>query len=99
MSFTRKISQKNNVELTTKADTVFVTDGVYILHDTLGLKGVEDWNPRNNYGVVGILVVEGEHKIVVALEDAPKTLTWSNEYGLINQPVDELEDSKSDFNG
>ena len=97
MSFTRKISHKKNDELTTKADTAFVTDGVYILHDTLGLKGVEDWNPSNNYGVVGILVVKGEHKIVVATEDSPEKLTWSKKRGLINQPVDELE--KSDFNG
>ena len=48
MSFTRKISQKKNDELTAKADTVFVTDGVYILHDTLGLKDVDGWNPMNN---------------------------------------------------
>ena len=99
MSFTRKISQKNNVELTTKADTVFVTDGVYILHDTLGLKDVDGWKPKNNKGVVGILFIEDDHKIVVALEDAPEDLPWSNEYELINQPVDELEDIESDFNG
>ena len=96
MSFTRKISLKKNDELTTKADTAFVIDGVYILHDTLGLKGVEDWNPRNNYGVVGILVVEGEHKIVVATEDSPEKLTWSKKRELINEPIEELE---SDFNG
>ena len=99
MSFTRKISQKNKSELTTKADTAFVPDGVYILHDTLGLKGVEGWNPKNNNGVVGVLVVEDDHKIVVATEDAPEDLPWSNERGLINQPVDKLEDTESDFNG
>ena len=98
-SFTRKIRSKKNDELTTKADTDFVPDGVYILHETLGVKSVEGWNPKNNNGVVGILLVEDGHKIVVALEDSPEDLPWSNEYGLINQPVDELEDAESDFNG
>ena len=99
MSFIRKISHKKNDELTTKADTAFVTDGVYILHETLGLKGVDGWNSENNNGVVGVLVVEDDHKIVVATEDAPEDLPWSNEYELINQPVDEMEDAESDFNG
>ena len=99
MSFTRKISQKNNVELTTKADTAFLPDGVYILHETLGIKTVEGWNKKLNNGVVGILLIEDDHKIVVATEDAPETLTWSNGYGLINQPIEELEDAESDFNG
>ena len=98
-SFTRKISSKKNDELTIKADTAFVPDGVYILHETLGLKGVDGWNPKNNNGVVGILLVEDDHKIVVALEDAPENLHWSKKRGLINQPVDELEDAESDFNG
>ena len=97
-SFTRKIRSKKNDELTSKADTAFVPDGVYILHETLGVKGVEGWNPRNNDGVVGILLVEDDHKIVVATEDAPEDLPWSNEYGLINQPV-VFEDAESDFNG
>ena len=98
-SFTRKIRSKKNDELTTKADTAFVPDGVYILHETLGVRTVDGWNPKNNEGVVGILVVEGEHKIVVALEDSPENLTWSEKRGLINQPVGELEDAESDFNG
>ena len=98
-SFTRKIRSKKNNELTTKADTAFVPDGVYILHETLGLKGVDGWNPRNNDGVVGILLIEDDHKIVVATEDSPKNLCWSNEYGLVNQPVDDLENADSDFNG
>ena len=95
-SFTKKVSRKNSSDLVPDID---YPDGVYILHDTLGVKGVEGWNPRNNYGVVGILVVEGEHKIVVALEDSPENLTWSEKRGLINQPVDDLEDAESDFNG
>ena len=99
MSFTRKISQKNNVELTTKADTAFLPEGVYILHETLGIKTVEGWNKKLNKGVVGILLIEDDHKIVVATEDAPESLTWSNGYGLINQPIEELEDAESDFNG
>ncbi len=98
-SFTRKIRSKKNDELTTKADTAFVPDGVYILHETLGVKGLDGWNPKNNDGVVGILFIEDDHKIVIALEDSPENLTWSEKRGLINQPVDELEDAESDFNG
>ena len=60
---------------------------------------VKGWDSKNNDGVVGILLVEGDHKIVVALEDSPENLTWSNEYELINQPVDVLKDIESDFNG
>lgn len=56
MSFTRKISRKNNDELTNVADTAFVPDGVYILHETLGIKTVEGWNKKLNNGVVGILL-------------------------------------------
>ena len=99
-SFTRKISRKKNNELTTKADTAFVTDGVYILHETLGVRTVDGWNPEDNEGVVGILLIEDDHKIVVATEDAPKKLPWSNGYELIfNQPVGKMEDAESDFNG
>ena len=98
-SFTRKIRSKKNDELTAKADTAFVPDGVYILHETLGVRTVDSWNSENNNGVVGVLVVEDEHRIVVALEDSPENLTWSNEHGLINQPVDEFKDAESDFNG
>ena len=99
MSFTKKISQKSNDELTTKADTAFVSDGVYILHETLGVKGVEGWNPKNNDGVIGILLIEDDHKIVVALEDSPENLHWSKNYGLFNQSVEDIEDAESDFNG
>ena len=99
MSFIKKISQKNNDELTSKSDGVFIIDGVYILHETLGVKMVKGWNSKNNDGVVGILLVEDGHKIVVATEDSPKKLIWSKKLKLINQPVDELEDAESDFNG
>ena len=99
MSFTRKISQKNNVELTTKADTAFLPDGVYILHETLGIKTVEGWNKKLNKGVVGILLIEDEHKIVVALEDSLENLSWAKKCELVNQPIGELEDAKFDFNG
>ena len=60
---------------------------------------LEGWNPKNNNGVVGILLIEDDHKIVVATEDAPENLTWSNGYGLINQPIEKLEDAQNDFNG
>ena len=98
-SFTHKIRSKKNDELITKADTAFVPEGVYILHETLGVKGVDGWNPKNNDGVVGILLIEDEHKIVIALEDSLENLTWSEKRGLINQPIEELEEAESDFNG
>lgn len=72
--------------------------GVYILHESLGVRTVDDWNPKNNNGVVGILVVENGHKFVVALEDAPDNLQWSNRFELVNQPVENIEDAESDFN-
>ena len=99
MSFTRKIIHKSIDELTTVANMAFSLDGVYILHETLGVKTVGGWNPKNNDGVVGILLVEGEHQIVVATEDAPKKLIWSKEPKSVNQPIEKLEDAESDFNG
>ena len=98
-SFTRKIRSKKNDELTTKADTAFIPNGVYILHETLGVRTVDGWNPEDNEGVVGILLVEDEHKIVVALEDAPKYLTWSKKREEINEPINLSRDAESDFNG
>ena len=89
MSFIRKISQKNNDELTSKSDGVFIIDGVYILHETLGVKMVKGWNSKNNDGVVGILLVEGDHQIVVALEDSPENLHWSTKREIVNQSVEE----------
>ena len=99
MSFIRKISQKNKSELTSVNNSIFVPNGVYILHEILGVKGVYGWNPKYNEGIVGVLVVEDDHKIVVALEDSPENLTWSKKRELINQSVDELEVAESDFNG
>ena len=97
-SFTRKISSKKNDELTAKP-SFELDNGVYILHETLGVKTVEGWNKKFNNGVIGILVIEDEHKIVVALEDSPKNLTWSEKRELVNQPIEESEDAESDFNG
>lgn len=95
-SFTHRVSRKRSSDLVSDID---YPDGVYILHETLGVKTVEGWNPKNNDGVVGVLVVEDEHKIVVALEDAPENLHWSKNYGLFNQSVEDIEDAESDFNG
>ena len=64
-----------------------------------GVKMVKGWNSKNNDGVVGILLVEGDHQIVVALEDSPKNLHWSTKREIVNQSVEELEDAESDFNG
>ena len=95
----RKISQKNNDELTSVNNSIFIPDGVYILHETFGLRTVKGWNPKNNDGVVGILLVEGDYQIVVALEDSPENLHWSTKREIVNQSVEELEDAESDFNG
>ena len=76
-----------------------LSNGVYIFHETLGIKTVKGWEQNNNEGVIGILLVEDDHKIVVATEDAPEDLPWSNEYELIDRPVENIEDAESDFNG
>ena len=99
MSFTRKIIHKSIDELTTVANMAFALDGVYILHETLGVKTVGGWNPKNNDDVIGILLIEDGHKIVVATEDAPENLTWSKKPKSVNQPIKELEEAESDFNG
>ena len=99
MSFTRKIIHKSIDELTTVANMAFALDGVYILHETLGVKTVGGWNPKNNDDVIGILLIEDGHKIVVATEDSPKKLIWSKKPKSVNQPIEELEDAESDFNG
>ena len=98
-SFTRKIRSKKNDELTAKADTAFVPDGVYILHETLGVKTVDSWNTEFNEGVVGILLIEDDHKIVISLEDSPENLRWSKRRKLVNQPIEDIEDAESDFYG
>ena len=97
-SFVHKTRSKKNTDLISKPSFV-LEDGVYILHETLGVKGVEGWNPKNNDGVIGILLIEDEHQLVVALEDAPENLTWSEERKLVNQPIKNTTDAKSDFNG
>ena len=97
-SFVHKTRSKKNTDLISEPSFI-LDNGVYILHETLGVKGVEDWNPKFNKGVVGILLVEDDHKIVIATEDAPEDLPWSNEYELINEPIKKKEDAESDFNG
>ena len=95
-SFTKKIKSTRKSDLVSDID---YPDGVYILHKTLGVCDVEGWNSNDNNGVVGILVVEDEHKIVVAIEDGTEDLRWSKKHELINQPIEEKEDAESDFNG
>ena len=95
-SFVGHVSRKRSSDLVSDID---YPDGVYILHETLGVCDVEGWNPNDNNGVVGILVVEDEHKIVVAIEDGTEDLRWSKKHELINQPIEEKEDAESDFNG
>ena len=95
-SFIKKVSSKKSIDL---VSDLHYLDGVYVLHESLGVKSVEEWNKKLNNGVVGILLVEDDHQIVVALEDSPEKLTWSKKLKLVNKPVDRLEDAESDFNG
>ena len=95
-SFIKKVSSKKTTDL---VPDLHYPDGVYVLHETLGVKSVEEWNKKLNNGVVGILLVEDEHQIVIALEDSPEKLTWSKKLKLVNEPVDKLKDAESDFNG
>ena len=95
-SFIKKVSSKKSIDL---VPDLHYPDGVYIFHRTLGVKTVEEWNKKLNNGVVGILLVEDDHQIVVALEDSPEKLTWSKKLTLVNEPVDKLKEAESDFNG
>ena len=95
-SFVGHVSRKRSSDLVSDID---YPDGVYILHETLGVRDVEGWNPNDNNGVVGILVVEDEHKIVVALEDSPENLHWSKKNKLVNASIGNYKDAESDFNG
>lgn len=97
-SFTKKISSKKNTDLISKPSFV-IDNGVYILHETLGVKTVDGWNWKFNEGVIGILLIEDEHQLVVALEDSPENLQWSKDYKLVNRPADSWKDAESDFNG
>ena len=95
-SFIKKVSSKKSIDL---VPDLHYPDGVYIFHRTLGVKTVEEWNKKLNNGVVGILLVEDDRQIVVALEDSPEKLTWSKKLTLVNEPVDKLKEAESDFNG
>lgn len=95
-SFVGRVSRKHSSDLVPDLN---YPDGVYILHETLGIKSVEEWNTEFNEGVIGILLIKDEYQIVVALEDSPENLLWSEERQLVNQPIDELGDVDSDFNG
>ena len=97
-SFTKKISSKKNTDLTSKP-SFELDNGVYILHETLGVKTVDGWNWKFNEGVIGILLIEDEHQLVVALEDSPENLQWSKDCKLVNRPADSWKDAESDFNG
>lgn len=99
-SFTRKISKKDSSDLISKSNDAFAPDGVYILH-TSGIKTHENWNPKLNNEVIGILLIKDNHKIVIAKEDSPKELTWSKEYGEVQGVFNtrDRDEAKSDFNG
>ena len=49
-SFTRKIRSKKNDELTSKP-SFELDNGVYILHETLGVCEIDSWDSENNDGV------------------------------------------------
>ena len=80
-SFTKKISKKQVSDLT--PESVFVPNGVYIYHDRLGVCEIESWNPSDNEGVVGVLVVEDDVKFIIAPEDSKNYYIWSKEDKLV----------------
>ena len=93
-SFTKKISKKQVSDLT--PESVFVPNGVYIYHDRLGVCEIESWNPSDNEGVVGVLVVEGDVKFIMAMEDSEDYYIWSKENKLVyNDNYDVSLDSAS----
>ena len=95
-SFTKKIKSTRKSDLVSDID---YPDGVYILHESLGVKTVDGWNPKDNDEVIGVLVVEDEHQIVIALEDSPENLRWSKRRKLVNRPIEDDKDAEFDFNG
>ena len=52
-----------------------IPDGLYIIHERLGLSLGSDWNPENNEGVIGILSVVGDETLVISLETKQQTIT------------------------
>ena len=52
-----------------------IPDGLYIIHERLGLSMGGDWNPKNNEGVIGILSVVGDETLVISLETKHQTIT------------------------
>lgn len=52
-----------------------IPDGLYIIHERLGLSMGGDWNPENNEGVIGILSVVGDETLVISLETKHQTIT------------------------
>lgn len=52
-----------------------IPDGLYIIHERLGLSMGGDWNPENNEGVIGILSVVGDETLVISLETKQQTIT------------------------
>lgn len=52
-----------------------IPDGLYIIHERLGLSMEGDWNPENNEGVIGILSVVGDETLVISLETKHQTIT------------------------
>ena len=51
-----------------------IPDGLYILHERLGLSLGSDWNPENNEGVIGILSVVGDESLVISLPTVHQTI-------------------------
>ena len=52
-----------------------IPDGLYIIHESLGLSMGGDWNSENNEGVIGILSVVGDETLVISLETEHQTIT------------------------
>ena len=95
-SFTKKIKSTRKSDLNSKPSFV-LDNGVYILHETLGLKSVEGWNIKDNQGVIGVVIIDPRQNLVISKNDSPMKLTWSvSEYDGRNKEMNVNKKLKRD---
>ena len=93
-SFVGHVSRKRNSDLISDID---YPDGVYVLHETLGLRSVEGWNIKDNQGVVGVVIIDPRQNLVISKNDSPMKLTWSvSEYDGRNKEMNVNKKLKRD---
>ena len=95
-SFTKKIKSTRKSDLNSKPSFV-LDNGVYVLHETLGLRSVEGWNIKDNQGVVGVVIIDPRQNLVISKNDSPMKLTWSvSEYDGRNKEMNVNKKLKRD---